>query len=59
VSPLSKLAGPVITVVVGAVLALVTTLSLSYAATAPDRNVEHRIQQGKVDTPNVVPYGER
>jgi hypothetical protein len=49
----------VITVVVGVVLALVTTLSLSYAAAAPDRKVEQRIQQGKVDQPNVVVYGER
>jgi hypothetical protein len=49
----------VITVVVGVVLALVATLSLSYAAGAPDRKVEQRIQQGKVDAPNVVVYGER
>ena len=58
-SPVSRLLGPVITVVVGVVLALATTLSLSYAAGAPDRKVEQRIQQGKVDAPNVVVYGER
>jgi hypothetical protein len=46
-------------VVVGVVLALVATLSLSYAAGGPDRKVEQQIQQGKVDPPTVVVYGER